>query len=201
MSVSVSVTARRLTAAAAAAGALVGMATLPASAADHAPHSNRQGVVIAGAHLDNAAGAHRSNRSLNNEWVTITNNGRRDVNLNGWTLSDRQGHTYTFRHYRLGGHATVRVHTGYGHDTRTDLYQDRRSSVWDKHADTATLRDADHRYVDSAAWGGGRHADRPGPRHAERPGPRHDDRHDGRHEGRHEGRHDDRHNDRHDDRH
>ncbi|MFS4109248.1 lamin tail domain-containing protein [Streptomyces sp. NPDC004684] len=194
MSVSVSVTARRLTAAAATAGALVGMATLPASAADHAPH--RQGVVISGLHLDNETRAHRSNRSLNNEWVTISNNTRRDVNLSGWTLSDRQGHTYTFRHYRLGGHTTVRVHTGYGNDTRTDLYQDRRTAVWDKHADTATLRDANHRFVDSLAWGGQRHVNRPAPRHAEhpgarhaehpgarhaeRPGPRHLEHHDGR---------------------
>ncbi|MFQ6141526.1 lamin tail domain-containing protein [Streptomyces seoulensis] len=188
MSVSVSVTARRLTAAAAVAGALVGMATLPASAADHTPRSHRQGVMISGLHLDNETRAHRSNRSLNNEWVTIGNDSRRDVNLNGWTLSDRQGHTYTFRHYRLAGHATVRVHTGYGHDTRTDLYQDRRVAVWDKHADTATLRDANRRFVDSVAWGGQRHAPRPAPRHAEHPGAHHAEFPGSRHTEHHDGR-------------
>ncbi|MFF8596793.1 lamin tail domain-containing protein [Streptomyces sp. NPDC015220] len=160
MSVSVSVTARRLTAAAAAAGALIGMAALPASAADHTPRSHRESVVISSVHVDGQGRDHRSSRSLNREWVEITNNSRRDVNLNGWMLSDRHGHTYTFHHYRLGGRATVRVHTGYGRDTRTDLYQDRRASVWDKHSDTATLRDDDHRTVDTISWGGTRHGGR-----------------------------------------
>ncbi len=163
VSVSVSWTARRLTAAAAAAGALIGTAALPASAADHAPHAHprhthRQGVMISGVHLENRDRAHHFARALNTEWVEITNNSRRDVNLAGWTLADEHGHTYTFRHYRLDGGATVRVHTGYGHDTRRDLYQDRRVSVWDRH-DTATLRNDHHRFVDSVSWGGDRHGD------------------------------------------
>ncbi|MGW0771931.1 lamin tail domain-containing protein [Streptomyces sp. NPDC002676] len=65
------------------------------------------------------------------------------VNLDDWTLADEDGHTYSFHHVYLGGRSTVRVHTGTGRDTRTDLYQDRRNYVWDNHADTATLRN-DH---------------------------------------------------------
>ncbi|GJF27219.1 hypothetical protein SHO565_77830 [Streptomyces sp. HO565] len=38
----------------------------------------------------------RSNRSLNKEWVEITNNSRRSVYLEGWTLRDEDGHRYTF---------------------------------------------------------------------------------------------------------
>lgn len=42
-------------------------------------------------------------RLLNKEWVEITNNTRPAVNLDGWTLKSEDGHTYTFRHYRLEG--------------------------------------------------------------------------------------------------
>ncbi|ANH92164.1 hypothetical protein A8713_14140 [Streptomyces sp. SAT1] len=170
MSVSVSAplssTARRLTATAAAAGALLAVAALPAAAADHPAHAHRQGVVISDVHLadPHPTRGHRSERVLNTEWVEITNNTRRDVNLDGWTLSDQHGHTYTFRHYRLDGRATVRVHTGYGHDTRRDLYQDRRTSVWDRR-DTATLRNDHRRSVDSLSWDDTHRGPRPGHHH------------------------------------
>ncbi|MEU6199663.1 lamin tail domain-containing protein [Streptomyces sp. NPDC047061] len=153
MSVSVSATARRLGSAAAVAAALVGVTALPAAAA--APHSalaHRDAVVISAVQHDVQGRAVYSGRALNREWVDVTNTARRDVNLSGWTLSDVDGHSYTFRHYRLEGGATVRVHTGEGRDTRTDLYQDRRSSVWNHDADTATLRNEHGRYVDSASW-------------------------------------------------
>ncbi|WP_322746887.1 lamin tail domain-containing protein [Streptomyces tauricus] len=71
----------------------------------------------------------RSNRSRNKEWVEITNDGRRAVNLEGWTLTDEDGHTFTFRHYRLSGHESVRVHTGEGRDRDGHVFQDRRHYV------------------------------------------------------------------------
>lgn len=92
------------------------MIAVPASAADHRPHW--RSVEISRVQYDSPGWDNRSNRSLNQEWVEITNNTRRSVNLEGWTLADEDGHTYTFDHYRLAGRATVRVHTGIGHDTR-----------------------------------------------------------------------------------
>ncbi|MFI9604269.1 lamin tail domain-containing protein [Streptomyces sp. NPDC052043] len=151
MSVSVSVTARRLAATVAAAGALVGTVALPASAAGHAPRAHRQNVVISNVHLGSEGRDHRSNRAVNQEWVAITNTSRQNVNLSGWTLSDRHGHTYTFRHFRLNGHATVRVHTGVGRDTRTDLFQDRHNQIWDRR-DSATLRNERRHLVDTKSW-------------------------------------------------
>ncbi|WP_368669251.1 lamin tail domain-containing protein [Streptomyces hyaluromycini] len=151
MSVSVSATARRLGSAAAVAAALVGVTALPAAA--HPALSHRDAVVISAVQHDVQGRAVFSGRALNREWVDVTNTSRRDVNLSGWTLSDADGHSYTFRHYRLAGDATVRVHTGEGRDTLTDLYQDRRSSVFNHDADTATLRNERGRYVDSASWG------------------------------------------------
>ena len=155
MSVSVLSTVRRLTAASAVAAAVVGAAALPAAAAGH--HTGRMhGVVyISGVRYDSTGRGARSNAALNQQWVAVSNESRRAVNLNGWTLSDAAGHTFTFHHYSLGARATVRVHTGVGHDTRSDLYQDRRSEVWNK-VDSAKLRSDRGRLVDEISWGGHR---------------------------------------------
>lgn len=168
MSASASVTARSLVAAALAAGAVVSMVTLPASAADHRPERSR--VTISDVQYNSPGHDDRSNRSLNREWVEITNNARRSVNLDGWTLKNKDGKTYTFEDYRLEGRTTVRIHTGRGRDTDTDLYQDSRRHVWDNRSDTATLRNDRGRYIDSDSWGhhrggGGGHHNNGGGRH------------------------------------
>ncbi|WP_435279388.1 lamin tail domain-containing protein [Streptomyces sp. 1222.5] len=142
-----------MTAVAAVAAAAVGAVALPASAADHHPGRARAAVYISGVQYDSPGRDDRSNRSLNKEWVDITNSTRRAVNLDGWTLRDEDGHSYTFRHFRLDGRSTVRVHTGMGRDTRTDVFQDRRAYVWDNDSDTATLLNDHGRFVDDASWG------------------------------------------------
>ncbi|MFF4567912.1 lamin tail domain-containing protein [Streptomyces sp. NPDC001435] len=153
MSASVLVTTRRLTAAAAVAAAAVGAVALPAAAADHLPRGSADRVVISRVQYDSAGRGDRSNRSLNREWVEISNNSRYGVDLTGWTLSDEAGRTYTFRGFRLNGQSTVRVHTGFGWDTQSDLYQGRRYEVWDDDTDTATLRNDRGRFISAAAWG------------------------------------------------
>jgi hypothetical protein len=155
LSASTSATARRLAAAALAAGALVSVVTLPASAADHRPERSK--VQISAVQYDSPGRDDRSNRSLNREWVEVTNTGRRAVNLDGWTLKDEDGHTFTFHHYRLDGRSTVRIHTGEGRDSRSDLFQDRRHYIWDNRSDTATLRNDHGRFIDNASWGHHRH--------------------------------------------
>lgn len=82
------------------------------------------------------------------------------MNLDHWTLTDAAGHSYTFRHFRLDGRATVRVHTGEGRDSATDVYQDRRTYVWNNDSDTATLRNDRDRLVDAVSWGHHRGDDR-----------------------------------------
>ncbi|MEV7068565.1 lamin tail domain-containing protein [Streptomyces collinus] len=158
MSAFASVTARRLAAGALAAGALVSVVTLPASAADHRPERSK--VQISAVRYDSPGRDDRSNRSLNRGWVEVTNTGRRAVNLDGWTLRDEDGHTFTFHHYRLDGRSTIRIHTGEGRDSRSDLFQDRRNYVWDNRSDTATLRNDHGRFIDDASWGHHRHGDR-----------------------------------------
>ncbi|MGW3141058.1 lamin tail domain-containing protein [Streptomyces sp. NPDC001139] len=203
---SVSASVRRLTAAAAVAAAVVGGAALPAAADAQPGRAYHGSVFISAVHHASPWRDGRSNRSLNQEWADVTNDSRRAVNLDHWTLSDRDGHTYTFHHVLLQGRSTVRVHTGLGRDSRSDVYQDRRGFVWDKDFDTATLRDERGRLVDETSWG--RHDRDGGRRDGDR---RHDHdgwggRHDhdgwggrGDHDGR-DGRHD-RDGDRHDGRH
>jgi hypothetical protein len=125
-------------------------------AADHV-RPERPKVQISAVQYDSPGRDDRSNRSLNREWAEITNTGRRAVNLDGWTLKNEDGHTFTFHHYRLDGRSTVRVHTGEGHDTRSDLFQDRRNYVWDNRSDTTTLRNDHSRFIDDAFWGHHRH--------------------------------------------
>ncbi|MGW7529054.1 lamin tail domain-containing protein [Streptomyces sp. NPDC054783] len=110
----------------------MGAAALPAAAADHHPgYPRHTAVYISDVQYDSPGrDDDRSTRSLNREWVDLTNATRRAVNLDGRTLPDEDGHTYTLHHVWLKGWVTVRVHTGYGRDTRTDLYQDRRHEVW-----------------------------------------------------------------------
>lgn len=159
--------ARRITATVLASGALVAAAALPATADGHghdhghgrghghsqpAPRPAPRPAVVLGEIQYNSPGIDNgSNRSLNGEWVTVTNTGRRTVDLRGWTLSDESRHTYRFD-LRLAGRSSVRVHTGVGRDTSRDVYQDLRRYVWDS-SDTATLRDARGRKADSESWG------------------------------------------------
>ncbi|WP_330262043.1 lamin tail domain-containing protein [Streptomyces sp. NBC_00539] len=143
---------RRIAATVLAAGALVGAAALPATAQDR-DHGRHSRVEISRVQADSPGRDDRSNRSLNAEWVEITNTTRDAVNLRGWTLRDEDGNRYRFDNVRINGRATIRIHTGTGHDTRTDLFQNRRDYIWDNHGDTATLRDDRGRTVDTESWG------------------------------------------------
>jgi hypothetical protein len=89
--------------------------------------------------------------------VELTNTSRHAVNLDGWTLSDEDGHTYTFDGFWLAERATVRVHTGTGRDSGSDVYQDRHGYVWDNRSDTATLSNDRGRVIDTDSWGDHNH--------------------------------------------
>ncbi|MCM2415772.1 lamin tail domain-containing protein [Streptomyces sp. RKAG290] len=153
--------ARRITATVLASGALLAAAALPAVADGHGHdrdhghgHSQpapRSAVVLGAVQYNSPGRDNGSNRSLNGEWVTVTNTSRHTVNLRGWTLSDESHRSYRFN-LRLAGRSSVRVHTGVGRDNSRDVYQDLRRYVWDSN-DTATLRDDRGHKVDSKSWG------------------------------------------------
>ncbi|MFI2078493.1 lamin tail domain-containing protein [Streptomyces triculaminicus] len=132
-----------LAVAAATAGALAS-AVLPASAAS--------AVASFGAiQYDSPGKDTRSNSSLNAEWVTVTNRTNRTLDLNGWTLSDADRHTYRF-HLKLGAGRSVKVHTGTGRDTASDVYWGSKAYVWNNDRDTATLKDAKGRTLATKSW-------------------------------------------------
>ncbi|MFE2432323.1 lamin tail domain-containing protein [Streptomyces sp. NPDC059373] len=152
-------TAQRLAASVLASGALLAAAALPAAGADH-DHGRhlpyRSAVALGAIQYESPGGENRSFRSLNAEWVTVTNTSRRAVDLNGWTLSNSDHRAYRFHHLRLRGHQSVRVHTGIGRDTHRDVYQGRHNYFWGNYSDTATLSNDRGRIIDSKTWG--RHA-------------------------------------------
>lgn len=154
---SASLNTRRIVAAAAAAVALIGAASLPAAAdgrhdGRHDGNDRRSSIVIGQVQHDGPGRDDRSNRSLNAEWVEVKNTGRRTVNLRGFTLTDKQGTRYRFEGLRLDGRSSVKVHTGKGRDSSHDVYQDRRNHVWDGR-DTATLRNDRGHVIDTRSWG------------------------------------------------
>ncbi|MFD0066866.1 hypothetical protein [Streptomyces sp. NPDC056690] len=108
------------------------MRTDPAPAARTERHHRLKGELARGEAMDRRQ-------------IEVTAGGRVWYLLDVTVWNDRAstGHTCIFDHYRLGGRATVRVHTGIGDDMRRDVYQDRRAYVWDNRFDTATLR-CDH---------------------------------------------------------
>ncbi|MGA5703798.1 lamin tail domain-containing protein [Peterkaempfera bronchialis] len=131
--------------AATAAAAVLGTGTAQAAGHPHHRIDRHRAIVELGP-------VHRDGNA-SREWITLTNTSGRPVDLRGWTLSDRDRHSFRLRHVSLRGHQSVRVHTGHGRDTFRDVYQEQRRSVWDR-VDTATLRDDRGRVVDQASWGG-----------------------------------------------
>jgi LysM repeat protein len=86
------------------------------------------------------------------EMVIITNRGQ-PVNLEGWTLSDRHDNVYTFPGILLwSNNASVKVHTGLGENTATDLYWKLNQAIWEA-GDEATLADKDEKIMAVYALG------------------------------------------------
>lgn len=95
------------------------------------------------------------NRSLNSEWVELTNHGKRARVLTGWTIRDRTNHVYRFPTFKLRPGKSVRVHTGRGSNSRTDLYWRQTWYVWDNAGDKAILRNRHGVTLDTCKWGDG----------------------------------------------
>lgn len=85
--------------------------------------------------------------NLDLEWVEITNQGEKAQNLEGWTLSDQQNHTYAFPDFILEPGESVKVHTGCGDDSSEDIYCNRSMPIWNNDGDMAILKDPSGRVV------------------------------------------------------
>lgn len=109
-------------------------------------------VRIASVRYDSAGRDNRTNKSLNGEWVKIVNHKSTRVRLRGWTLRDSDGNVYRFPTFTLKPGAAVRVHTGKGRNSATDLYWGRRNYVWDNRADSARLRSSSGLTLSTCRW-------------------------------------------------
>ena len=109
----------------------------PTVATDGRTSSGDGELAVATINAD-AEGDDREN--LNDEYIVFRNDGDSSLNLTGWTVSDESGKTYQFPDgFTLGPGATVRLHTGSGTDTATDLYWDAGRPVWNNDGDTVTV--------------------------------------------------------------
>ena len=80
---------------------------------------------------------------INNEAVSIVNNGDRSISLLGWKISDADGHAYTFGQVTLFGEgAAIKVHTISGQDGPSDFYWGNQEAVWQS-GETVTLVDSE----------------------------------------------------------
>jgi hypothetical protein len=85
---------------------------------------------------------------LADEAVLIVNGGQA-VRMEGWTLTDAQDNAYSFPNLFLGTGGSVRVHTGDGSNSATDLYWGLDAPVWGEPGDVATLRDESGLVIDT----------------------------------------------------
>jgi hypothetical protein len=108
-------------------------------------------------YFDSPGPDNRSNTSLNAEWVRLTNNTTKAIQLTGWTVRDASNHVYPFPAIdRLGAAKSVVIHTGKGTDGRgsdgkpdgTQRYWQSGNYIWNNTGDTATLKNATGGTVD-----------------------------------------------------
>ncbi|WP_307827798.1 lamin tail domain-containing protein [Planomonospora sp. ID82291] len=123
----------------------VPVAALPASAAAPA-------VEIVKVYYDSPGADRRSNSSLNAEYVTIKNITRRTIDLEGWTIRDKAAYRYTFGPIVLKPGKTLTLRTGQGDDGTSSVFWNRRAYVWNNDTDTASLRNASGKLIDSCSY-------------------------------------------------
>lgn len=97
------------------------------------------------------------NENLADEWVELRNEGSSPVDLGGWQIKDESAtHRYDVPGgFTLGAGTTVRLHTGCGADTRTDLYWcNEGSAIWNNDGDTVFVLDPAGNVVASESYSG-----------------------------------------------
>jgi hypothetical protein len=83
--------------------------------------------------------------------VTIANQGISNLSLTDWKIMNNENQTYSFPvGFSLKPTAKVRVHTGAGKNTLTDLYNS--SLTWNKSGDTAILEDTSGKIVSKYSY-------------------------------------------------
>lgn len=93
------------------------------------------------------------NYSKEEEYVCVTNQGTAAVDMTRWWIRDKAGATYYFPAFSLAASASVRIRTGCGQDSPTDLYWCKDgSAVWNNSGDTAYLYNAQDQLVNELTY-------------------------------------------------
>jgi micrococcal nuclease len=94
------------------------------------------------------------NDNLNGEWVEIKNQGTTSAGMVDWVLKDESAsHRYTFPSgFALPAGLTVRVLTGCGTSTASELYWCNSGAIWNNSGDTAFLLDPNGNIHDQLSY-------------------------------------------------
>lgn len=87
------------------------------------------------------------------EFVSLRNTTAESQEMSYWTLEDADGRAFNFPEFTLAPGASVKLWTGEGTDSDTDLYWNCRQSIWDNEGpDMATLKDHRGDVVDQLGY-------------------------------------------------
>jgi endonuclease YncB( thermonuclease family) len=111
-------------------------------------------VMRIGAIEANAPGD--DNLNPNGEWIDVVNDGSTIADLTEWSIRDESTrHRFSFPdRFSLPPSDTVRVFSGCGDDTLTELYWCDGDAVWNNGGDTGFLVDEDGKFADSFSYDG-----------------------------------------------
>lgn len=112
-------------------------------------------VGVSGANLEIITVVYDPPGNPLDEYVVIENNGDTACDMTGYTLEDDSGYwiPYNFPDgFVLAAGTQLRVYTGSGIDTDTELYWGRGSPIWNNDHDTAYLKDSGGNLVDEWGW-------------------------------------------------
>ncbi|MBB2747387.1 UNVERIFIED_ORG: putative extracellular nuclease [Microbispora rosea subsp. rosea] len=135
---------RLLVSAAVSVGALL-VASPPALAAGPA-------IQITKIYYDSPGKDTRSNTSLNAEYVWLKNTSSKTVAVTGWTLADTSRHRYIFPAFSIPAGKTITIRTGSGKSGTSTRYWGMGNYVWNNDKDTASLRNAGGKLIDSCSY-------------------------------------------------
>ena len=65
------------------------------------------------------------------EIITLENTGDEEIVLTGWVLRDNEGSAYTFPQLTIYPGGSIKLHTGNGEDSATDLFWGLSASTWE----------------------------------------------------------------------
>ncbi len=84
------------------------------------------------------------NKNLNGEYFTLKNKCK-PININSWTIKDRNRIIYTFSNFVAN--STLTVYTGCGNNTKEKVYMCRKKPAWNNDEDILFIRDENSKLV------------------------------------------------------